>query len=142
MRLYDLCVIGGGFSGIFSAITVAEKGKSVIVLEKNKKPLKKLYATGNGKCNITNESISFVDNYHSSSEKKEEYLKEILGDKSNTYIKDFFNKLGLLTYYDEGYMYPVNNQASAVAWSLLDYAKRTGFGFYAGSGSECGSADG
>ncbi len=46
-------VVGGGPSGMMSAITSAENGNDVILLEKNKSLGKKLLITGKGRCNIT-----------------------------------------------------------------------------------------
>ena len=46
-------VIGGGPAGMMSAITSAENGNDVILLEKNKSLGKKLLITGKGRCNIT-----------------------------------------------------------------------------------------
>lgn len=48
-------VIGGGPSGMMAAIAAAQKGDEVILLEKNEKLGKKLYITGKGRCNITND---------------------------------------------------------------------------------------
>lgn len=51
---FDVIVIGGGASGMFAAGVAAEKGKRVLLLEKNKELGKKLSITGGGRCNITN----------------------------------------------------------------------------------------
>ena len=56
-------VIGAGASGMLSAILAAKEGHSVILLEKNDRPGKKLMATGNGRCNFLNRRASWV-NYH------------------------------------------------------------------------------
>ena len=48
-------IIGGGASGITSAITARRKGYDVVVLEKNSNFLKKLKITGNGHCNYYND---------------------------------------------------------------------------------------
>ena len=58
----EIIIIGAGASGMFSAIKLKKKGIRVTVLEKNAEALKKIYATGNGRCNITNTSID-VKNY-------------------------------------------------------------------------------
>ena len=52
-----IAIIGGGASGLFSAITALENGKdvSVTIFEKMNRVGKKILATGNGRCNITNE---------------------------------------------------------------------------------------
>lgn len=49
---YDVVVIGGGASGMMAALVAAERGKSVLLLEKNKQLGKKLAITGGGRCNI------------------------------------------------------------------------------------------
>ena len=51
---FDVCVIGGGPAGMFAAITAAERGCSVLLLEKNDRLGKKLLITGKGRCNVTN----------------------------------------------------------------------------------------
>ena len=51
---FDVIVIGGGASGMFAAGRAAERGKRVLVIEKNKELGKKLSITGGGRCNITN----------------------------------------------------------------------------------------
>lgn len=53
-------VIGGGPAGMMSAITSAENGNEVIIVEKNKTLGKKLLITGKGRCNITS-SIDIDD---------------------------------------------------------------------------------
>ncbi len=50
----DLIVIGGGPAGMFGAITAAEQGLKVLLLEKNGRLGKKLLITGKGRCNVTN----------------------------------------------------------------------------------------
>ena len=51
---YDVIVIGGGPAGMFAAITAAEQGSSVLLLERNDRLGKKLLITGKGRCNVTN----------------------------------------------------------------------------------------
>ena len=50
----DVAVIGGGAAGCMAAITAAEQGRSVLLLERNAKLRRKLYITGKGRCNVTN----------------------------------------------------------------------------------------
>ena len=49
-----VAVIGAGASGCMAAIAAAHAGCSVTLFEKNEKIAKKIYATGNGRCNLTN----------------------------------------------------------------------------------------
>ncbi len=53
-KSYDVIVIGAGTSGMMAAISAAENGADVLLIEKNKKVGKKLLMTGGGRCNVTN----------------------------------------------------------------------------------------
>ena len=53
--IYDCIVIGGGPAGMFAAITAAEQGSKVLLLERNDRLGKKLLITGKGRCNVTND---------------------------------------------------------------------------------------
>lgn len=53
-KIFDVIVIGGGASGMMSAITASERGAKVLILEKNKRLGEKLRITGGGRCNILN----------------------------------------------------------------------------------------
>lgn len=50
----DVIVIGGGASGLMSALYAAYQGASVLLLDKNSKLGRKLRITGKGRCNLTN----------------------------------------------------------------------------------------
>jgi hypothetical protein len=138
---YDLCVIGGGAAGMAAAVTAASAGLSVIIIEKNKKIGNKIYATGNGKCNLSNLNIDAKLHYNSGDKAYAEYLGDLyfggytdnagLNANCNVHMqKDepvysklagFFEKIGLCVYADTGgYVYPCSNQASAVVWSMKD----------------------
>ena len=55
MMQYDGIVIGGGPAGMFAAITAANRGQKVLLLERNDRLGKKLLITGKGRCNVTND---------------------------------------------------------------------------------------
>ena len=55
IMLYDVIVIGGGPAGMFAAITAAQAGRKVLLLERNDRLGKKLLITGKGRCNVTND---------------------------------------------------------------------------------------
>ena len=55
---YDITIIGGGPAGMFAAITAAQRGKNVLLLERNDRLGKKLLITGKGRCNVTNDCDS------------------------------------------------------------------------------------
>ncbi len=113
-------IVGGGASGIMAAIFAAKNGFDVTVLEQNEKPLKKLHATGNGRCNLTNEC--WTDTACLRSDKTDRpfsYIKRFNSDKT----REFFKSIGILTKSRNGWIYPLNDSAAAVANALLFEAK-------------------
>lgn len=133
---YDICIIGAGAAGLSAAGMI--KKKSVVVLDKNKKPGTKLYATGNGRCNLANAVISYSDYYgnmfpfevFNESEKLFKELNLFSCKKTNyspsDIVKAFFLSIGVAISEKNEYMYPVSNQASSVVWALIDYAVSNG----------------
>ena len=63
-QIYDAIVIGGGAAGMLSSAIAAERGFSVLLIEKNEFTGKKLRITGKGRCNVTNNSSAreVIDN--------------------------------------------------------------------------------
>ncbi len=51
---YDVAVVGAGAAGLFAAIRAAELGRSVVILEKNRRPGVKILMSGGTRCNLTN----------------------------------------------------------------------------------------
>ena len=64
-EVFDVIVIGGGAAGLMCAITAANRGKHVLVLESTNKLGKKILMSGGGRCNFTNLDIQ-MDNFLSS----------------------------------------------------------------------------
>ncbi len=109
--MVDVIIVGAGASGLITAIASARRGKSVLLLEKNKKVGKKLLATGNGKCNITNQRPS-PDRFYSHNKK---FVKEVLEGYGYQGVKNFFKSVGLeLIEGKEGKVFPMSLQASSV----------------------------
>lgn len=106
-----IAVVGGGAAGMMAAITAARNGASVIILERQERIGRKLLATGNGRCNLTNTSLSAA-NYHGADPGfATEALKRFPVDKTI----GFFNDLGLCTRVEEkGKVFPLTGQASTV----------------------------
>ena len=59
-----IVIIGGGVSGLVSALTVKDDNNEVIILEKNEMIGKKILVTGNGRCNFLNDDFS-INHFHS-----------------------------------------------------------------------------
>jgi predicted Rossmann fold flavoprotein len=53
-KRYDVAVLGAGAAGLFAAIRAAERGRSVVVLEKNRRAGVKILMSGGTRCNLTN----------------------------------------------------------------------------------------
>ena len=98
-----------------------EKAK-VLIIDRNKKLGKKLYATGNGRCNIANSALD-LSSYHSCNEF---FPYQIINTESYKKLKEFFMDLGVAIYDDGGYLYPQSMQASTVVWALSDRIKHLG----------------
>jgi predicted Rossmann fold flavoprotein len=111
IKIRKIAVIGGGASGMVASIVALRAGNHVEVFEKSAKLGRKILATGNGRCNITNESIS-VENYHG---KHPSFVREALKNFSTNEAKKFFSLLGLeLTEGANGRLYPMSLQSSSV----------------------------
>ena len=107
-------VIGGGFSGVVSAIYASQKNE-VIILERNDTILKKLLLTGNGRCNYFNDNQE-LSNYNSSNE---DLITKIINEKNLEELKKFYNKIGIVPKIKNGYYYPYSNQAVSVKCALM-----------------------
>ena len=69
MIYHDLIVVGGGASGLTAAIIAKDFGIDVAIVEGTDRIGKKILATGNGRCNISNNRISYpYITYHSENE--------------------------------------------------------------------------
>ena len=51
----QIVVAGAGAAGMMAAASAAEAGASVVLIEPNEKVGRKLYITGKGRCNLTND---------------------------------------------------------------------------------------
>lgn len=111
----DIVIIGGGVSGIVSAIKSFNGRNRITILERNDKCLKKLLLTGNGRCNYFNDDTS-ISNYHSM---REDLLDKVINSDNMSRVLDFYNELGIIPKIKNGYYYPFSNQASTVRDALM-----------------------
>ena len=109
-------IIGGGASGLIAAIFAKSKDNEVIILERNSECGKKILATGNGRCNYwnTNQDLS---HYESNTN---ELIKELINEKTEKEVLDFFNSIGIVPKIRNGYYYPISNQAISIRNTLID----------------------
>lgn len=118
--MQHIVIIGGGASGLVSAIYAKNKNNQVTILERNQNCGKKILATGNGKCNYWNEDQSLV-HYHSTTEN---LLQEIITEENKKEILNFFKTLGIYPKIKNGYYYPFSNQATTIKDALINEVKR------------------
>src|SRR3990167_7225321 len=112
--IFDVAVIGAGPAGLMAAGRAAELGKKVVILEKNKKPGRKLMITGKGRCNITNAEFDLrklVENYG----KKGQFLFHAFHLFGSQKAIEFFLKWGLKTKVERGKrVFPVRSEERRV----------------------------
>ncbi len=118
----SIIVVGAGASGLAAAICAARAGASVTVSERMEKPAKKLLATGNGRCNFTNQLMN-VSCYRGGDP---DFISEVIGRFGTDEILEFFRGIGVEPRCRDGYYYPYSMQASAVASALITEAKQLG----------------
>lgn len=139
--MVDIAVIGGGASGIFAAICAAKQlpdGK-IVILEKNDRIGKKLLATGNGRCNLTN-LFAKERGYNQTGAS---LANQVIGKYSPKETMRFFSTLGVeCKIEEEGRCYPRSDQASSVLEMLrlqahdLGIEERCGFAVQQVSGKK------
>ena len=113
----NVCVIGGGAAGMLAALTAAENGHRVLLLERQSRVGRKLLATGNGRCNLSNYHVSPA-HYHGGAGFCDFALSQF--DVGETL--QYFASLGLLTVSEaNGRIYPMSNMAGSVL-DVLRYA--------------------
>ncbi|MBD9138817.1 MAG: aminoacetone oxidase family FAD-binding enzyme [Clostridiales bacterium] len=113
----NVCVIGGGAAGMLAALTAAENGHHVLLLERQSRIGRKLLATGNGRCNLSNHHVSPA-HYHGGAGFCDFALSQF--DVGETL--QYFASLGLLTVSEaSGRIYPMSNMAGSVL-DVLRYA--------------------
>lgn len=122
-----IAIVGAGASGLIAAIVAAKSKKKVCVFDKNNKIGKKILATGNGRCNITNKNIK-LQNFHG---QNPAFVSYALSRFSTSTCKEFFEALGIeIIEGQKGRLYPASLQASSVVAALEYEAKRLGVEFF------------
>ena len=104
--MIDICIVGGGAAGMTAAIYAKETNPAlnILILEKKNQLGKKILASGNGKCNLSNVNC----------EKVEQTL-------------DFFGRLGVFTRTDgEGRIYPYTEESRAILDALKNRIEELG----------------
>ncbi|MHC5083732.1 MAG: BaiN/RdsA family NAD(P)/FAD-dependent oxidoreductase [Planctomycetota bacterium] len=121
----DICIIGAGPAGLMAAITAAESGAKVTLIERNTSAGRKLRHTGGGRCNLTHDGSigEFVKAYGPAGR----FLKHSLYEFSADDLRTYFAGRGVPTkVLEDGCVFGVTENAGDVARALIDHAKQLG----------------
>ena len=120
---YDGIIIGGGPAGMFAAITAAQQGQSVLLLEKNDRLGKKLLITGKGRCNVTNDCSAqeILQNIPRNGRFLYSAMNAFPPDK----IKEFFEEYSCALKTERGNrVFPVSDRSQSVLEALQKAMRR------------------
>lgn len=113
----DVIIVGAGASGLACGIELGKRNISCLILEGKEKAGKKIYASGNGKCNLGNRRVSF-EKYHSMEVFESEPFPSLISKDTPESVEQFFNSIGILLTERNGYLYPHSEQAGAVVHAM------------------------
>ena len=104
-----IAVVGAGASGLVAAVTLKQCGQNFLLFEREKRAGKKLLATGNGRCNLSNMNISPL-RYHGDSG----FAEYALSKYGVSSLIDFMESIGLPCVFEGEKLFPYSLQASSV----------------------------
>ena len=121
----DVAVIGAGPSGCMAAASAARKGLQTLLFDANDRVGRKIYATGNGRCNLTN---LHMDNncYHTGGR---EDLSAFFARFSVEDHISFWESEGIFLHDRQGYVYPRTDQAATIAEAFEKILREAGVSF-------------
>ena len=122
---FDGIIIGGGPAGMFAAITAAEQGKKVLLLERNDRLGKKLLITGKGRCNVTNDCSA--EDILKNVPRNGKFLFSAMNAFPPQRIMDFFNENGCELKTERGNrVFPVSDRSQSVLECLQKVMRNKG----------------
>ena len=125
MTKRKVAVIGGGAAGMMSAVFAARSGDDVTVFEKNGRTCKKIYITGKGRCNVTNNCD--IQTVIANTPTNGRFLYSSLNRFSPADTMAFFEENGVSLKTERGNrVFPVSDRAGDIAEALLKAVKKEG----------------
>lgn len=123
--IYDGIVVGGGPAGMFAAITAAERGERVLLLERNERLGKKLLITGKGRCNVTNDCTP--EEVLQNIPRNSRFLFSAMSACPPQKMKDFFEGSGCPLKTERGNrVFPVSDRSVSVLEALQRRLRKSG----------------
>lgn len=124
-RSLDSIIIGGGPAGVMAAGRAAERGRRVLLLEKNDVLGRKLLISGKGRCNITN--AGSLDDFLENFGKNGEFLRNAFSAMFNRELIDFFERRGVAFKVERGKrVFPKSDRSKEILDALKRYLKENG----------------
>ena len=138
---YDVIVVGGGPAGMFAAVTAAEQGSKVLLLEANDRLGKKLLITGKGRCNVTNNCTA--QEVLQNVPRNGKFLYSVMENYPPSSVMNFFESRGCALKTERGNrVFPVSDQSRTVLDCLQKEMRRLGVRVQTGRVTEILTKDG
>ena len=121
----EILVIGGGPAGMFAAITAAQQGAKVLLLEKNDRLGKKLLITGKGRCNVTNDCAA--EEVLRNTPRNNKFLFSAMAACPPEKVMTFFREQGCALKTERGNrVFPESDRSQSVLDALVHAMHRLG----------------
>lgn len=123
--MFDIIVVGGGAAGMTAAISAAERGARVLLLEKNDRMGRKLAITGKGRCNVTNncDLETLMENIPNNGR----FLYGALSQWLPSDTMEFFESMGVPLKTERGQrVFPVSDKAADIVNALVGRLEQVG----------------
>jgi len=125
---YDCIVIGGGAAGLMAARTAAERGRKVLLIERNDRAGKKLSITGKGRCNVTNQCTD--EEFFANIPVGGKFLYSAYSSFNCYDTMEFFEGLGVPLKTERGNrVFPVSDRAADIVSALEKACRKSGVNF-------------
>ena len=139
--MVDGIIIGGGPAGMFAAITAAQRGQTVLLLERNDRLGKKLLITGKGRCNVTNDCTA--EEILQNVPRNGRFLYSAMNAFPPEKVKVFFEENGCALKTERGNrVFPVSDRSQSVLEALQRAMRRAGVTVLTARVKELLTADG
>ena len=139
--MVDGIIIGGGPAGMFAAITAAQRGQTVLLLERNDRLGKKLLITGKGRCNVTNDCMA--EEILQNVPRNGRFLYSAMNAFPPEKVKAFFEENGCALKTERGNrVFPVSDRSQSVLEALQRAMRRAGVTVLTARVKELLTADG